>query len=90
MREKAIQRLLENWRSLVDNGDFSAEEMIESLTEQVEHTSQGWDCSTEDLEEDPELAEMLGYDIDSMTDDQWNEWQEIVTEAAKIYLGEAA
>lgn len=89
MREKAIQRLLENWRSLVKNGEFDAEEMIESLTEQVEHASQGWDASLEEFESDPELYDIMGYNED-LTDEQVDEWQKIVEEAARMYLNEAA
>lgn len=86
MREKVIERLISNWKDLVDTGAFTEEDLHNSLEMQVEHSGQGWDMSLEDLEADPEMAEMMGYDIDNMTDEQVDEWQEIVKEAASRYL----
>lgn len=86
--EKAIERLISNWKQLVNNGDFSYEEMRESLTVQVERSCQGWDSSLEELDSDPELYEMMGYDEDELTDEQMDEWTEVVCRAAQKYLEE--
>lgn len=86
MREKVIGRLISNWKDLVDTGAFTEEDMLSSLEMQVEHSGQGWDMSLEDLEADPGMAEMMGYDIDNMTDEQVDEWREVVEEAAERYL----
>ena len=86
MREKAIEKLISNWKGLVENGEFEPEEMRESLWEQANHAGQGWDSSFEEFESDPELLDIMGYDLDEMTDEQDDEWVEIVTEAAKRYL----
>ena len=84
---KAIEKLIQNWKQLVENGDFDAEEMRQSLEEQVNGGCQGWDASLEELEADPELAEIMGYG-EELTEEQEDEWLEIVTEAAKRYLEE--
>lgn len=84
---KAIEKLIQNWKQLVENGDFDAEEMRQSLEEQVNGGCQGWDASLEELETDPELAEIMGYG-EELTEEQEDEWLEIVTEAAKRYLEE--
>lgn len=83
MKEKAIEKLIANWERLVAEGDMEPEAMAESLRDQV---SGYMDLSAEDLEGDPELAEMMGYNIDDMTDEQVDEWKEVVEEAAKRYL----
>lgn len=87
MREKAIARLIEDWRSLISDG-WLPEDVNGSLREQVEQNVQGWDSSMEDLEADPSLGDIMGYDIDDMTDEQVDEWCDIVTEAARRYLEE--
>lgn len=84
---KAIERLVQNWKQLVQNGDLEEQEMIESLKEQVNGGCQGWDSSLEELETDPELAEIMGYG-EELTDEQESEWLGIVIEAAKRYLRE--
>lgn len=85
-REQAIERLIADWSELVASGEIDAEELRNSLTEQAECNCQGWDSSMEDLEGDPELANIMGYNIDDMTDEQVDEWTQIVTEAARRYL----
>lgn len=84
-RNEAIQRLVNNWNELVECGDFDADEMIESLTEQIDGACQGWDSSLEELDSDPELKDIMGYD-EELTDEQANEWLDIVTEAARKYI----
>lgn len=85
MRSKAINKLIYNWRQSVENGDMEPEAMVESLEEQV---SGYRDMSFEDLDGDRELAEIMGYEVETMTDAQVVEWQEIVNEAAQRYLNE--
>ena len=86
-KEEAIKALIANWKELVKNGEFSAKEMRESLMEQINADCQGWDSSEEDLTE--EIARILGYDIEDMTDEQLDEWEGIVSEAAKRYVDNA-
>lgn len=82
--DRAIEMLLDRWHALVDNGDMSAEELEESLQEQVDMGCQGWDSCEDDLEED--IAAVMAYDLDDMTEEQWDEWLEVVQTAAKMYL----
>ena len=84
-RAMAIKRLIQNWRQLVKNGDFDAEEMRQSLEEQINGGCQGWDASLEELEIDPELAKIMGYG-EELTDEQVEQWCGIVVEAAQKYL----
>lgn len=84
-RTKAKSILITGWEELVESGEFSLEDMLESLTEQVEENCQGWDCSTEELDNSPELFDIMGYDED-MTDEQIDEWLEIVQEAAREFI----
>ena len=83
MKNKAIKKLVSNWEKLVNEGDMTLEAMIESLEDQI---SGYLDLSAEDLEGDSELAEIMGYDIDNMTDSQIDEWYEIVNEAAIKFM----
>lgn len=85
-RNAAIVKLINNWRELVRTGEMGKYEMIESLQEQVDKNCQGWDMSLEELDLDPTLGFIMGYDIDYMTDEQVDEWEDIVDEAARIYL----
>lgn len=87
MRQQIINKLVEIWRQMIEDGEFDAEEMRQSLEEQAYGGCQGWDNSLEELECHPELGEMLGYDED-LTDEQFDQWQEIVIEAARRYLDE--
>ena len=79
--EKAIDRLIFNWERLVAEGDFTEEEMVDSLTEQVDAGSQGWDSSMDELDADPELYNIMGYG-DDLTNEQADEWTNIVVRAA--------
>lgn len=84
-KQEAIRRLVSNWEDLVECGDFSEEEMVESLIEQIDGGCQGWDSSLEELDADPELLDIMGYD-EELSDEQVEEWAGIVTEAAKKYV----
>lgn len=80
-RNTAKQTLTANWTDLVKGGDWSAEEMWYSLTEQAEGAC---DMSLEELT--PDLAALLGWDIDALTEEQEGEWSDLVTEAAIEWL----
>ena len=81
MKELAIKILIETWRNLVKEGEFTKEEMEESLIAQIGGYE---DTSLEDLTDG--LAEIMGYDIDNITDVQMKEWYDIVNEAAERYM----
>lgn len=85
MKEKAIGRLIYNWNRLVAEGDMTKDAMVESLEDQI---SGYMDFSMEDLDGDPELQEITGYDVGNMTDEQADEWAKIVNEAAQRYINE--
>lgn len=87
-RETAIGVLVGSWKQLVASRDMMEVEMIESLHEQLQGGIQAWDMCDLELEEHPDLAPMLGYDMDDMTSGQVNEWRGIVTEAVRRYLKE--
>ena len=82
--EMAIAILVERWAELVESGEFTQEEMVKSLNEQIDANSQGWDASAEELDE--ELIEVMGYDEDEITDEQLEDWLAVVQEAARRYL----
>lgn len=77
----AKETLKANWNELIATGDMTAEEMAESLQNQIS----GWeDLSADELT--PQMAEILGWDIEDITDEQTEEWREIVNETAKEWL----
>lgn len=85
IKKAVAQLLVMQWEDIVSSGDMSASDMIESLDVQVNGGCQGWDCSDEELTD--VYAGMLGYDYpDNMTDREYDEWQDIVIDAANIYL----
>lgn len=86
--EIAINGLMNAWTESVTAGDFTHEDMAQSLTEQVERNCQGWDSSAEEMECHPELAKAMGIDPEDPTDEQIDEWLGVVTEAAKRWLKE--
>lgn len=85
-RNKAEEMLIANWDALVREGDFSREEMADSLTNQINAYGQGWDMSLEELDSQPELIGIMGYDEDGLTDEQADEWFAVVQSAAQKWL----
>lgn len=81
-RTQAKEILTANWQDLITSGDMTAEEMAESLQDQI---SGMLDLSADELTSG--LADLMGWDIDDMTEDQLNEWQGIVDETAREWLG---
>lgn len=90
--QKAIEALTKAWDAVVDSGDISEIEMAESLTDQVEGGTQGWDMSIEDAEDHPEIAAMIGLDPEADPEDPdemedlWEAWGRVVGEAARRWL----
>lgn len=97
--QKAIEALVEAWDLDVLHGEIDEAEMAESLTLQVEGGEQGWDMSAEDAETHPDIALMIGLQIDPYTevedptdedmaeaDRLWEAWGRVVGEAARRWL----
>lgn len=85
-KNKAEKMLIANWNALVREGEFTREEMTDSLTDQINADGQGWDMSLEELDSQPELMEIMGYDEDGLTDEQADEWLTVVQDAARKWL----
>lgn len=84
-RAEVIKELAARWAAMVESGEFDAEEMKMSLEEQVNANCQGWDCSLEEAEINPDLVEEL--DLDLETEEGQEEWLSVVQDAARRYLG---
>lgn len=89
--EKAVAGLVAAWDELVDDGEMDETEMAESLEEQLDANTEGWDTSVEDAEAHPDLAALVGLDPDTDTDpdemeDRWETWSRVVAEAARRWL----
>lgn len=82
-REMAKEILKANWAELVSSGDMDIEDMVGSLEDQISGYE---DLSLDELTE--EMAETLGWEFADLTDEQVDEWKEIVEEAAKEWLTE--
>lgn len=85
-KNKAEKMLIANWNALVREGEFTREEMTDSLTDQIDADGQGWDMSLEELDNQPELIEVMGYDEGGLTDEQVDEWLAVVQGAARKWL----
>lgn len=81
MRERAKEILRRNWREVVKDGNLTEEELRNSLEDQI---SGYLDLSMDELTE--EECEAMGWEYGNMTDEQMDEWTEIVNETAKEYL----
>lgn len=83
-REMAKANLKANWAELVSSGDMDLEELVRSLEDQIDGYE---DLSLDELTE--EMAEILGWEFGDLTDEQVDEWEEIINEAAEEYLSTA-
>lgn len=88
---KAVNMLAKAWDTMVGNmaGDMDEIEMAQSLINQIEGGCQGWDMSVEDAEDHPEIAALVGLDMDADPDEQedaWEAWGRVVGEAARRWL----
>ena len=79
----AKKTLMSAWDGLIASGDMTAEEMAESLRDQITGYA---DLSAEELT--GEMADILGWDIDDITDEQLDAWCDIVDAAAKEWLAD--
>ena len=97
----AIEALVEAWDLDVLHGEIDEIEMAQSLIEQIEGGRQGWDMSAEDAETHPDIALMIGLQIDPYTevedptdediaeaDRLWEAWGRVVGEAARRWLAD--
>ena len=80
-RSKVKALMMAGWNGMVAGGLLTYDELTDSLLDQV---LDAYDMSTDELDE--ELAKMLGWDINNITMDQYEEWKSIVREAAREYL----
>lgn len=78
---RAKEILTASWQTLIDNGDMTAEEMAESLQDQIDGYA---DMSLDEL--DPILADLMGMDIDDLTDEDLDTWRDLVNETAREWL----
>lgn len=81
MREVIKAELKQRWAELVADGNMTEEELRQSLQDQVD----GYlDLSMDEIQEQD--TERMGWEYGDMTDEQMDEWTEIVNEAAREYL----
>lgn len=81
MREIIKAELKSRWAEVVASGDMTEEDMIASLQDQVD----GYlDLSMDEIQEYD--AERMGWEYGNMTDEQMDEWEKVVNEAAREYL----
>lgn len=80
-REMAKANLKANWAELVSSRDMDLEELVGSLEDQINGYE---DLSLDELTE--EMAETLGWEFGDLTDEQVDEWKEIVNKSAEEYL----
>lgn len=85
-RADVVNELARRWAAMVENGEFDAEEMEMSLEEQINGGCQGWDCSLEEADINPDLVDELRLDLDD--EEGQEEWLEIVQDAARRYLSQ--
>lgn len=81
-RERLMGELMVSWNEQVSDGLMSCEDMEKSLRMQI---SGELDLSGDELTN--EWAKSMGWDLDDMTDDQWDAWKDLVNETARRYLG---
>ena len=79
--DKVKALMMAGWNGMIAGGMLTYDELADSLQDQV---LDAYDMSADEL--DAEIANLLGWDIDNMTMDQWNEWKSIVREIAREYL----
>ena len=77
----AKKALMGIWDSVIANGSMAAEEMAESLQDQI---TGYMDLSANELTD--EMADILNWDIEDITDEQLDMWRDIVNAAAKEWL----
>ena len=82
-REMAKARMREAWTELVACGEWSEDQMVDSLHDQIDGYC---DMACEELTD--EMAVLMGWDIDDLSDDQLDEWESIVNEACTEWLNE--
>lgn len=82
-REMAIAQMTQTWADLVASGEWTAEDMAESLQDQLDGYT---DMACEEMTE--EMADLLGIDIEEFadSDEAQDEWTCIVNEACEAYL----
>lgn len=91
---EAAAGLVTAWDALVAEGDMDEAEMAETLVEQLDGSTQGWDGSVEDAEAHPELAALVGLDLEAdpedpdEMEDRWEAWGRVVAEAARRWLAD--
>ena len=81
MRETIKAELQQRWSQLVAEGNMTEEELRQSLKDQV---SGYLDLSMDEITE--EDTERMNWEYGEMSDEQMDEWTEMVNEAAREYL----
>lgn len=85
-RENAKTAIRAAWDELTASGDFTTEEMTESLKDQLAKASQGWDAGY-DSDLTDEIAQTLwNKNAEDLTDEEIEEFQTIDDEAAQEWL----
>lgn len=77
----AKKTLIAGWQDLITSGDMTAEEMAESLQDQLDGYK---DMSLDDLT--PTIANLMCWDYNDLTEDDLDEWRSLVSDAATEYL----
>lgn len=76
-------RLMAGWNGQVLGGLMTMDDLEESLRDQI---SGQVDMSADEL--DADMAQLMGWDIENITEDQYGTWKDLVNQTAREYLGE--
>ena len=79
---QVMARLMAGWNGMVIGGLMTYEDLRESLTDQVNGIM---DMSADEL--DADMAGLMGWDIDRITEEQYDIWRDLVNQTARKYLG---
>lgn len=92
---EAMERLVAAWDAEMAQMDAESgerESWVDTMVAQLAEGTQGWDAAPEDAEAHPELARMVGLDMDAedtdpdAAEDAWARWEKVVADAARTWL----
>lgn len=80
-REQVKTMLFVGWNGMILGGLITYDELHDMLLDQV---TGSMDMSADEL--DIDIARLLGWDMENITDEQWEIWRNIVDEAANEFM----
>lgn len=81
-KDMVMVRLMAGWNGQILGGLMTHEDMVESLRDQI---SGQMDMSADEL--DADMAGLMGWDIENITEDQYGTWRDLVNQTAMEYIG---